>query len=126
MNKSLVENVKWPKPWQPLDDDYTALAFGRRWGKGEIADTVLGELHREICDRHPLHSHKCIPVAYDTDCPKEFLFLTDLPDAPVVLVHFTWRKELKPDWPFIIRFKSITDFSRQERRFQKRWWQFWR
>jgi hypothetical protein len=125
MDKSLVVNVKWPRPWRALEDEYAALAFGRRWAKVQIADTVLGELRREICNDHPLLGRECIAVAYDADCPKEFLLLTDLPDAPVVLVHLTWHKESKPDWPFIKKYKSIDDFIQQERRHRKRWWQFW-
>ena len=79
----------------------------------------------EICKEHPLFGRECVAVAYDADCPKDFLFLTDIPDAPVVLVHLTWNQEPKPDWPFIKRYEGILDFIRQERRYRRRWWQFW-
>ena len=125
MGSTTIDSVRWPSPWRPIDDDYAALSFGRRFGNQPIADTVLGELRREICDEHPLYGRECTPVAFDADCPKEFLFLTDIPDAPVVLVHFTWHTEPKPDFPSIKRYASVQDFMRQERRYRKKWWQLW-
>ena len=125
MDISIVDNVKWPTPWQPIVDEHEALSFGRRWGMQPIADTVLGELHREICDSHPLHGCECVPIAYDADCAKEFLFLTDLLDAPLVLVHFTWHIEPNPNWPCIKRYASVNEFIRQEKRYRRKWWQIW-
>ena len=125
MDVTRIAEVKWPYPWGPLDDEYAALAFGRRWSAQVIAPTVLGELKREICDKHPLFGVGCIPVAYDTRVPKEFLFLTSKPGAPVVLVHLTWRWAPDPRYPFIVVFESIEDFVAKERKKRKKWWQFW-
>ena len=60
---TVVENVKWPRPWQPVSDEWEALSFGRRWGSSGVADTVLGELRREICSEHPLHGCDCGTIA---------------------------------------------------------------
>ena len=124
MDNTHIASVKWPPPWGAIADEHAALALGRRWGTN-IASTVLEELHREICESHPLFGIDCVPIAYDTQTPKEFLFVTNKPDLPVVLVHFTWRWEPDPRFPFIVPFKSIEDFITKERKHRKKWWQFW-
>lgn len=120
---------RWPVPWCALVDEAEALAFGR-WFNPNVASTVLEELRREICDQHPLVGVACRPVAWETESKKDFLFLTERPDMPVVLVHFTWTAEQKPDWPFVIPYKSLLDFVRRERRWlaEVRTWiqQWWR
>jgi hypothetical protein len=124
MNANKETDVKWPSPWAPIGDEFEALANGRRWGNG-VASTIIDELHREICEIHPLYGVGCIPIAYDARSGKEFVFLTDKLDAPVVLVHFTWNQERDPKWPFIVVYQNIEEFVRKERNRRKKWWQFW-
>ena len=119
---------RWPVPWQPLTDEAEALAFGR-WVNPNVATTVLGELRREVCDRHPLAGVACRPVAWGSWSKKDFLFLTARPDMPVALVHFTWAVERKPDWPFVVPYPSLREFVRRERCWVgevrvrvQRWW----
>lgn len=119
---------RWPVPWRPLTDDAGALAFGRSVNPA-VAPTVLGELRREICDRHPLADVECRPVAWEAWSRKDFLFLSARTDMPVVLVHFTWAVEPEPDWPFLIRYRSVGDFVRRERNWvsefrvrARQWW----
>jgi hypothetical protein len=119
---------RWPIPWRPLTDDAEALAFGRRVNPS-VAETVLGELRREMCDRHPLAGVECRPVAWEAWSQKDFLFLTARPDMPVALVHLTWAVEREPDWPFVVPYRSLRDFVRRERRWVvevrvrvQRWW----
>ena len=122
MDSSSIDSIKWPSPWRPIDDEHEALRFGRRWSKQQIANTIVGELHREICESHPLHGRECTPVAYKTDCGKEFLFLTDIPESPVMLVHFTWHAESKPEFPAIKRYSSLHEFASKESRYRRKWW----
>jgi hypothetical protein len=105
---------RWPTPWRPLTHDAEALAFGRMMNPA-VARTVLGELRREICDRHPLAGVECRPVAWESWGRKEFLFLTRHHDMPVALVHFTWNAEPYPDWPFVVPYRSLSEFVRRER-----------
>jgi hypothetical protein len=109
----------WPFPWQPLTDEAEALAFGRehatRMGAPALADTVLGELWREICDRHPLAGVECRPVAWESRSKRDFLFLTARPDMPVARVHFTWIVEREPTWPFVVSYRSLRHFVWRER-----------
>lgn len=91
-----------------------------------VAPTVLGELRREICDRHPLYGIECIPLAYEFLVKKDFLFATERADMPLVLVHFTWTIETKPHWPFIIPYTSLRGFVRSERRRGMKPWQLWK
>ena len=67
---------RWPTPWRPTTDDTEALALGR-WIDPSVATTVLGELRREVCDRHPLAGVECRPVAREGWSKKDFLFLAD-------------------------------------------------
>jgi hypothetical protein len=119
---------RWPIPWRPLTDEVEALSFGR-FINPNIATTVLDELKREICDRHPLAGVACRPVAWEAGSRKDFLFLTARPDMPVALVHFTWAVQEVPDWPFVIGYRSLEDFVRRERNWVvelrvrvQRWW----
>lgn len=102
-----LEAVVWPEPWQPLTDEAEALAFGHIMN-AEVADTVLGELQREICEGHSLYGLECRPIAHASE--KEFLFLTPIPGRPLVLVHFTWHKESDPYYPSLLPYKSLADF----------------
>lgn len=120
---------RWPVAWKALTgDDRGALAFGR-FINPDIAPTVSAELRREICDRHPLAGAACQPVAWNAAGGKDFLFLTDRPDMPVALVHFTWGFESDPAWPFVIRYRNLSHFVGRERRWVAearvglgRWW----
>jgi hypothetical protein len=120
-------------PWRPLTDEGEALAFGRWYtstvGAPTVADTILGELRREICDRHPLAGVSCRPVAWESWSKKDFLFLTARSDMPVTLVHFTWAAEHEPEWPFVVPYRSLRHFTGRERNWAvearvlvQRWW----
>ena len=76
----------------------------------EMAATIAGELQREICAGHPLYGVKCTPIAYEARNCKKYLFSTDLPDAPFVRVHLTFRKESDPWCPSWVRYKDIAEF----------------
>jgi hypothetical protein len=109
-----LKRVRWPIQWRPLIDDAEALSFGR-FINTNIASTVLGELRREICDRHPLAAVECRPVAWNSPGGKDFLFVTNQPRLTVVAVHFTWCVESDPAWPWIKRYADLQDFIRRER-----------
>lgn len=120
--------VRWPTPWRPIADDAAALAFGR-WINPAVADTVLGELRREISATHPLSGVACRPVAWEAWGRKDFLFATARPDMPLALVHFTWSVERDPAWPFVIPYRSLRHFFWRERNWvieaRVRGWRAW-
>ena len=113
MNLIKIAHSRLPKPWMPIEND-NALALGRMLYSDTIADTVQDELQREICEGHPLYGVECSPVAYDADTGHDFLFLTGKPGSPFILVHFTWKEETQPEFPFIIEFRCFDDFIRNE------------
>jgi len=118
-------SIAWPAPWRPITDESEALSFGR-WINPQVAPTILGELRREICDRHPLYGVGCIPLAYDSRIKKDFLFASEHPEMPLVLVHFTWVVEAEPHWPFVIPYRTVRAFVRSERRRSMKPWQLWK
>jgi hypothetical protein len=109
-----LAHFRLPHPWAAIDDDHDALALGHMLHK-DVAGTVQEELQREICEEHPLFGIKCRPVAWDSKTGEDFLFTTNLPESPFVLVHFTWIEETNPAFPFIVEFKCFDDFIRNER-----------
>ena len=108
-----LAHSRLPLQWKPIGNHGDALALGRML-YSNIADTVQDELQREICERHPLYVVVCRPVGYDAGTGKDFLFLTEKPGSPFVLVHFTWKEETQPEFPFIIEFRCFDDFIRNE------------
>ena len=109
--------VDWPWPWAALPDGLNTLPDGRTLFPSRIypADSVLGELRREICERHPLYGIECVPIAFDSRYIKEYLFATARPDMPIVLVHFTGKAEDDPRWPFVVPYPSLEAFLGSDR-----------
>ena len=108
-----LAQFRLPYPWAPIDNDHESLAHGLMLYKG-VADTVQKELHREICEEHPLYGTKCRPIAWDTFTKKDFLFTTNKSETPCVLVHFTWVEETDPSFPYIVEFRCFDDFIMNE------------
>ena len=101
--------IEWPAPWTAITDERAALSFGRAMN-GAVGSLVIGELHREICQTHPLFGVQCRPLAYDATIKKAFLLETDRPDMPLALVHFTWAVESDPRWPWTTSFSNVEEF----------------
>jgi len=116
-------SVEWPKPWKPITNESDALAFGRQWNP-QVSPTVLAELRRETGPGHRLHGVDCQPLV--SDGRKEFLFATDQPKSPVVLVHFTWHSETDPRWPATVAYASLREFLRKERQRTMKFWELWK
>ena len=111
-----LAHFRLPHPWATINNDHDPLALGHMLYK-DVADTVHEELQREICEEHPLFGIECRPIAWDTDTKKDFLFTTNTPESPFVLVHFTWAKENDPAVPTIIKFRSFDAFIQNEREY---------
>jgi hypothetical protein len=109
------QRFRWPTPWAALTTDIDPLAFWRQLFP-DVAPTVREELRREIgSPNHPLAGLDCRPVAYRQAGCKDYLFLTEHPDTPVVTVHFTWIRESRASWPAIRVFADLQEFVRRER-----------
>lgn len=63
------------------------------------------ELHREMCDAHPLRFLDPKSVARRQDCD-DVLFT--LSDGRLAIVHLTWRRETNPNWP---AYTIVSDWS---------------
>lgn len=108
-----LAQFRLPYPWAPIDNDRESLAQGLMLSK-EVADTVQGELQREICKEHPLYGIKCRAIAWDTFTGTDFLFTTHKPEMPFVLIHFTWTRETSHSFPYIVEFRCFDDFIQNE------------
>jgi len=84
-------NLELLTPWHLLSD--------RR------AKILSAELASEIRPLHPLHGLSAKAVAARTD-RDDVLFEVAGGDAPLAVVHLTWRKETDPRWPSVKFFGS--------------------
>ncbi len=119
---------RWPAPWAALTTESDPLAFWRQLFPG-VAPTVREELPREVGSRHPLAGVDCRPVAYNRMGCKDYLFLTNRADMPVVAVHFTWGREADPAWPAVQIYPNLREFVRRRRNWgeeirqaARNWW----
>jgi hypothetical protein len=96
MKNSAPNDVEWSEPWQPVDDEETALA---------------DELRRELSSNHALFGREVAAVARRIDCD-DVLFLVSDPAHPLAVVHLTWKgsQEREPVWPFTRRYRSWQDW----------------
>ncbi len=67
------------------------------------------ELKREVIPGHVLFQVKALAVGRrrDTD---DVLFLLPQHNPPLAVVHLTWHRERKADWPFTTFYTSLDDF----------------
>ena len=96
---NLPQQVEWQHPWEPILDE-------------NDAKRLRNELEQEASTNHPLFRVDAIAVARRVDCD-DVLFLTDLPDRPLAVVHLTWRgsTEANPQWPGVRFFESWQEWQ---------------
>lgn len=116
---------RWPPPWRPLTDDAEALAFGRSVNP-EVALTVSGELKRELPPGHPLAGRSLLPLGWDTQSKRDFLFWIADATPSLARIHFTWFAESDPRWPTFRIFDNFDEFRRAERNHYSRPWEICR
>jgi hypothetical protein len=81
------------------------------WEKlqGTQASYFEKELANEVCSEHILYKVNAKVLARKTD-RDDFLFFIEGLENPYCIVHLTWSKETKPDWPWTIQFESKSSF----------------
>ncbi|HWQ45987.1 MAG TPA: hypothetical protein VN376_03925 [Longilinea sp.] len=70
------------------------------------------ELRRELSPAHALFQVKALAIARRKD-DDDVLFLLPEHQPPLAVVHLTWHREVKADWPFTTFYASIEDFIEQ-------------
>jgi hypothetical protein len=82
---------------------------------GEDARRFEDELKKEASSTHALFGlmAQCLARRADRD---DFLFFLPEHSHPLAVVHLTWSKETKPDFPWTTFFESAADFSVSWRR----------
>jgi hypothetical protein len=83
-----------------------AEAFGDEPSECSLAN----ELQREVAPAHPLYQVACRAVGRNQDDPNEFLFVTTHPRMALAVVHLTWSKENRPDFPWVMGYESWDAF----------------
>jgi hypothetical protein len=87
-------------PWQIISDSSDAERFS-------------AELFAELSPKHALYGLKTTAVAHRID-RDEVLFKIDGGNAPLAVVHLTWRRESDPRWPTTTLFASWEEWVRDE------------
>ena len=88
--------IPWIEPWEALD--------------AEKADGLAEELHREICNQeHVLFGHTVVGVGSRRDID-DFLFYLGPTPPSLALVHLTWNRELRREWPHTEFFDTVEDW----------------
>ena len=88
--------LTWIEPW----DEVTA----------EDGVGLAEELQREICNReHVLFGRAAIGVGARRDLD-DFLFYLGATPPSFALVHLTWNRESRRDWPYTKFFENAQDW----------------
>ena len=85
-----------------LPDDWVALSSEKRL-------TFTEELKNELCGSHGLFGKNLVAIAR-RESADDFLFIDEDNNNQCFIVHLTWRKETKPDWPWTTTFRDFSDF----------------
>ncbi len=103
--ESIKKKIPWAYPWAPVGEG----------GKG-----LIGELHREICEKHVLFEKKVIPIGHGIG--NDDVLFKILPDGYYAVVHLTWQgKENSPIWPCTVLFKDLDDWLKNGLTKDKKW-----
>jgi hypothetical protein len=88
-------NISWLEPWQAISDSY--------------AQNAEKELLRETCDGHPLHGKSVTAVGNRKDCDDVLFYLGEA-SPKFAVVHLTYQKDSRPEWPSTSLYDSIEDW----------------
>jgi hypothetical protein len=107
--------LAWPPPWASIKNEVACMEYARITAdifdhKGMIAARLEEELRREACPGHLLFGRECRAVAFNTEDPNEFVFLTSNPAMPLAWVHLTWQVETDPLWPYTVGYTTFEAF----------------
>jgi len=98
MTKFDVSKIRWRDPWHAISSDYAS--------KAEV------EIHREMCAGHVLFGRSVAAVGYRQDCD-DVLFYVGESAPSFAVVHLTYQKETRPEWPATALFDSLAAWTEQ-------------
>jgi hypothetical protein len=89
--------MKVVTPWAPVDKQ---------------RENLVGELEREVNDRHVLWGRRMHALARRTDSD-DVLFEIEGDDISYAVVHLTWsgKQETDPRWPHVQLFSSLESWA---------------
>ena len=92
----MPEDIEWLEPWRPLDDPE--------------AKCLEKELRRELPRGHALRGRSVRALASHVD---DILF--EISDSPTryAVVHLTWNRETRPEWPHTVFYASLDEWRTQ-------------
>jgi hypothetical protein len=90
-----LREVPWREPWQAISDAY--------------AQNATKELQRETCHGHVLHGKEVTAVGNRKDCDDVLFYLGHV-SPKFAVVHLTYQKESRPEWPSTSLYDSIEDW----------------
>lgn len=98
MTKFDASQIQWRVPWWPVPQEDDAV-------------TVV-ELHREMCAGHVLFGRTVQTVGRRQDCDDVLFYLGEaVPHFAVV--HLSYARETRPEWPSTSLFNTLGDWIAQ-------------
>src|SRR5262245_54434334 len=98
MSKFDPSQIQWREPWRPVPPDHAAEA--------------AAELQREMCAGHVLFGRAVQAVGRRQDCDDVLFYLGE--SAPqFAVVHLTYQRETRPEWPSTSVFDALDAWIEQ-------------
>ncbi len=98
MSKFDASQIQWREPWHAISPDYAAKAES--------------EIHREMCSGHVLFGRSVTAIGYRQDRDDVLFHLGE--SAPsFAVVHLTYQREARPDWPSTTLFDTLAAWIEQ-------------
>lgn len=98
MSKFDTSQIQWRVPWHAISTDYAAKAEA--------------EIHWEMCASHVLYGRSVSAIGYRQDCDDVLFYLGE--QAPsFAVVHLTYQKEARTQWPETTLFASLATWLDQ-------------
>ena len=97
-------DIPWIEPWKQVID----------------GETLVAELHRELCATHPLHGRTAVPLGQRINCDDVLFHLPEGPH-PFAIVHLTWTVETDPEFPWTTFFANANELKERLRRHTQEW-----
>jgi len=98
MNTFDTSQIQWRVPWWPVPPEQDA---------GTVA-----ELHREMPAGHVLFGRSVLAVGRRQDCDDVLFYLGDT-TPQFAVVHLTYARETRPEWPNTTLFDTLESWIRQ-------------
>lgn len=98
MTKFDTSQIQWREPWYAISADY--------------APKVEAELRHEMYAGHVLSGRSAMAIGQRQD-RDDFLFYLGESAPNFAVVHLTFQRETRPEWPRTILFDSVASWIEQ-------------